>query len=111
MSILFRSDVSDMMDTIETLFNISFEKPKQKRATEVNLELPGVEQKCIRTHLKDETLVVQWLDRHQVERRKEYYVGDVDEVDATYKDGLLSMRVVRKKKEKDNGVEIKIKGA
>jgi HSP20 family molecular chaperone IbpA len=104
------TDLSEMIDDLQSLFGYHYKYDvKLKPVSEIQLELPGVAKECIKSHVKNEILVVQWLDRHQHEQRKEYYVGKIDATEATYKDGLLSIKITKQKE--SEGVEIKIKGA
>lgn len=112
MSILFRSDLADFINAVEEAFSYpnyekKQEKPK-KPITELQLEMPGVPQDSIKIKHVGEYLKVAWVDRKQNERQRQIWIGLVDTVDATYKDGLLTIKTVRKKK--DEGTEVKIKG-
>lgn len=113
MSMFLTKDLSEMIDDLYTVFGFTYcdtsthSTPKEK----IELELPGIKKEDIELKLKGEFVYLKWKDRKGQNRGASYLVGKIDDIEATYENGLLVVKAIKIKKEKEEAKEIKIKGA
>jgi HSP20 family protein len=124
----FSRDLDYRSSSTEEEFSPHIEVQEEKDHYLIKAEIPGVEEKDIKAHLQGSNLVIEG-EKLREEKKSGFYHSEIsygrflrsiplgddvetDDVSAFIRNGVLEIRLKKRKvtKEKDKSIEIKIKG-
>jgi len=115
------------LDEVERAYRASTAVKEDEKAYQVTLELPGIDKKDVSVELVEGTLVVtaerkkDEVKEDECEHHDDFLYGkrvnrisfpkevEADKIEATFKNGLLTITVPKKEEVKPKPVQIKVK--